>query len=696
MCLRVLSLVLTALSFGLLPCLASAAPLLSVGSVLSSQLPAALQQAEEISQAGDYPGAEAEVRAFLEQVPDSAVGYDLLAQLLLTQDRIEEAEEAAKTSIALAPVGIENRIILASVFVAKGWYAEAEATLAEAVQIDPRNINARGAYAELAVNQGDLNEAAARYMALIDGGLVSTVQVTPVLRRAVDVLAAAGNHSAVAMVLSPLAENLNTLSSPQAAQVFLRLMQAHLTLNDVRSADMAVLNAVSSVPADQASALLHTAVDVYFAADKQDESIALLQDALGATEWDEQNQLAVMLLLAETQAAAGDASGGLDTVNALDTQSPQVLATRATLHWANKDADSAVADLESVVARLPRAVPLWMQLYDYWHRIEGHDTVHTQSRALLNRALEANPGDQTLLTALAELDWEEDNAAAAIASHKTILDQAPDTLDSVARVGRWYAMQPDGTEKAQSIIGAASPNNPAALQVRTVLDVEAQQFQRAKEILAVLRQRVPSNPGITLDLARSELGLGNIEIAVRLVTRALQIGLYAEDGRKARQILSEAEGNDQTTFDVFAISDDGQGDRFGEVTFSDTLDGLRVSPALTGLPPGTLGFHVHAHGSCDPAMMEGMPKGTRVAGMTAGMHFDVDLRLPPAMMEGRHPLGDLPYLKAKDDGTADQPVTAPQLRLSWIRGKAVMIHAGPDGPFGDSAPRIACGIIPEN
>jgi Cu-Zn family superoxide dismutase len=52
------------------------------------------------------------------------------------------------------------------------------------------------------------------------------------------------------------------------------------------------------------------------------------------------------------------------------------------------------------------------------------------------------------------------------------------------------------------------------------------------------------------------------------------------------------------------------------------------------------------------------------------------------------------------NGRATQAVLAPRLKLAFIMGKAVMIHAGGDNyadkpeKLGGGGARIACGIIP--
>ncbi len=63
--------------------------------------------------------------------------------------------------------------------------------------------------------------------------------------------------------------------------------------------------------------------------------------------------------------------------------------------------------------------------------------------------------------------------------------------------------------------------------------------------------------------------------------------------------------------------------------------------------------------------------------------------------------GDLPALYVAADGTATNPVLAPRLNLSELKGRSLMIHAGGDNhadrpeKLGGGGARIACGVAPE-
>jgi len=147
---------------------------------------------------------------------------------------------------------------------------------------------------------------------------------------------------------------------------------------------------------------------------------------------------------------------------------------------------------------------------------------------------------------------------------------------------------------------------------------------------------------------------------------------------------------------VNSITAKGIGAPLGTVTFTDTAQGLMITPKLSGLPPGGHGVHIHEKGDCRPGMNEGKP----AAGFAAGGHYDpahTKKHLGPISTNGHR--GDLPVLVVDNHGDATEVLTAPHLTVGEIRGRSIMIHAGGDNysdtpkPLGGGGARIACGVI---
>ena len=140
---------------------------------------------------------------------------------------------------------------------------------------------------------------------------------------------------------------------------------------------------------------------------------------------------------------------------------------------------------------------------------------------------------------------------------------------------------------------------------------------------------------------------------------------------------------------------DLEGKSLGLLTF-ETMDGqVHITGALTGLPGGDHGIHIHETGTCDAAgKFE-----------SAGGHFNPGSnKHGKDNPEGPH-AGDLPNIAAAAEGGGalvdlmDDSVTLGDGETSLFDadGSAIVVHADPDDyktdPSGNSGDRIACGVI---
>ena len=147
--------------------------------------------------------------------------------------------------------------------------------------------------------------------------------------------------------------------------------------------------------------------------------------------------------------------------------------------------------------------------------------------------------------------------------------------------------------------------------------------------------------------------------------------------------------------DMNAIDVRGVQAPIGTVTVTEGQGGVTFTPDLKNLPPGSHGFHVHEFPNCGAREKDGKPG----AGELAGGHWDPDHHGHHGKPGGQGHRGDLPPLTVSGDGTAKQPVTAKGLKLSELRSKSLVIHAGGDNgadepkPNGGGGDRIACGVI---
>jgi Cu-Zn family superoxide dismutase len=144
-----------------------------------------------------------------------------------------------------------------------------------------------------------------------------------------------------------------------------------------------------------------------------------------------------------------------------------------------------------------------------------------------------------------------------------------------------------------------------------------------------------------------------------------------------------------------SVNEQGVLKPIGNITVSESSYGLIFTPSLEGLSAGVHGFHVHETPSCEPKEKEGKP----VAALSAGGHFDPKSSKHHGAPWADGHAGDLPGLVVSQDGKAVYAVLAPRLKLSDVKSRALIIHAGGDNysdnpaPLGGGGARIACGLV---
>ena len=159
----------------------------------------------------------------------------------------------------------------------------------------------------------------------------------------------------------------------------------------------------------------------------------------------------------------------------------------------------------------------------------------------------------------------------------------------------------------------------------------------------------------------------------------------AADGGTAMGPMGSGEG-------MQVAMKDASGKDVGTVTLEDTPQGLLLTGALTGLPPGEHAIHVHEVGVCEAPFK------------TSGGHFNPKKKQHGVKNKKGAHAGDMPNLSVAADGTVRFQHLATGLTLKKGAtsvldrdGSSLMIHASADDhasdPAGNAGDRIACGVI---
>jgi superoxide dismutase, Cu-Zn family len=124
----------------------------------------------------------------------------------------------------------------------------------------------------------------------------------------------------------------------------------------------------------------------------------------------------------------------------------------------------------------------------------------------------------------------------------------------------------------------------------------------------------------------------------------------------------------------------------GVIVLRQTQEGVRITGTVTGLEPGLHGFHIHEYGDVRE------PDGS-----AAGDHFNPAETSHGGPQDEEHHAGDLGNIEADSNGVAKVDITAPWLKLHFVIGRSIVVHAGKDDftsqPSGDAGSRVGMGVI---
>lgn len=136
------------------------------------------------------------------------------------------------------------------------------------------------------------------------------------------------------------------------------------------------------------------------------------------------------------------------------------------------------------------------------------------------------------------------------------------------------------------------------------------------------------------------------------------------------------------------------GKEIGEVTVTETTEGVTFEIIAEGLPPGKKGTHIHETGKCTPPDFK-----------SAGSHLNPEGKEHGFENPKGYHLGDLPNIEVGKDGTINVSLTLNEMTLKRDAkntildkdGSAFVIHEDKDDyktdPAGNAGARIACAAL---
>ncbi len=140
----------------------------------------------------------------------------------------------------------------------------------------------------------------------------------------------------------------------------------------------------------------------------------------------------------------------------------------------------------------------------------------------------------------------------------------------------------------------------------------------------------------------------------------------------------------------------------GEAQLFSLPTGTEIVINVSGLTPGTHGFHIHTNGECASGL--DAASGRTVAFGAAGGHFDPGTSKKhgqPGQALSHNHGGDLPNIVVDASGKGAVRYVNPNVTIAAgaqsVMGRTLVIHADPDDyttdPAGNSGTRVLCGVI---
>lgn len=184
------------------------------------EMPAELEEITQLIEAKEYLEAKRRVKAFIEQQPDIADSYRLLAEINYTQGDIIESANNLEIATALAPWNDSYTFTKANIYQGIGWYDKAIAVMDKVLNDDPNNVNALLKRSELYLSVGAVQEG----LNDLSYALVVTDNSNEILVRRAHFLANIGRFDEAEQDLQPVIESEDPEWLP-AAEDMLRQMR---------------------------------------------------------------------------------------------------------------------------------------------------------------------------------------------------------------------------------------------------------------------------------------------------------------------------------------------------------------------------------------------------------------------------------------------------------------------------------------
>lgn len=542
---------------------------------------------------GDQAGAEQAFAARLKNKPDDADALGGLGVVRQQQNRFGEAEQLLNRAIANGGTrwkpALDNvrywALLQQARDQAKTQPAKAQATIAQAMRLNPNGIDARLTLADIQAQAGQLDAAQANYRQVLSvqrgnaqavQGLVNVLSQTgqaDEALRLLDTLPAAqqaemGGSARLRALRSTQAAKLaeqrgDTRGAQQALvqavqddpdNVWTRFDLARLYLKTGESQkardliDSYLKAHPSNIDALYTSALLSVEMEQWNAAQATISRIPVERRTADMQELADQITLTVQIKLAASIAKRGqrqEALALLDRLQPVASRSPDRMATLAAAYVDAGDSARAQSMMQDVIARTPTPSADLMLQYANLQLKTGDDAqVNSILRGLQNQQMSVATRkryDDVLYQyriRQADILRENGDLAAAYDTLAPALASRPGDVGAVSALARMYASSGDNAKAFELYkpLLQRQPNDPQILLNAADAAVQAHDIGYADRALEQFLKLETYDPQSLTEAARIYRSMGKSSQATELLRKAVAI----EQNEQKRSLTAQA------------------------------------------------------------------------------------------------------------------------------------------------------------
>lgn len=449
----------------------------------------------------DHEEALKDIQQALTYAPDRA---NFHAQLGLIQNAdpgtAKDAEASVRQAVKLDPKNAPARLLLAGLLQKKGDNAGAIAETQAATQADPKNIRAWVALAGLYYQSGDKAKAEATLM-----------QATDTLHDSNDGANLLFNYYRQTLQMDRAASSYEQLTNKYPNSVPLKIVYAQILLDQNNFAKVQqIVDGLNKTNANDPQVQTMTAI-LLLHNGKTDDAYNLLQKAVKNSP----DSIPLKYWLGMVDKAKGDLAGAEENFRLVTQAQPgHLLAQRELAGLAAAKKDNAL--LEQVAGTLIERYPNLSDGY-LWRAVAEVNQGHTdQAEADLQTAINKNPKDSAALTALGEIRFSQKRYADGEQLLNRALDANPNQMPALQALAGYYISQkqPDkATALVQQQIGKA-PNNSALYVLLSGIQLSQKDVNGAMNSADKAMQMNSSDPATLMAYTRAAAASGHPEAAI--------------------------------------------------------------------------------------------------------------------------------------------------------------------------------------